>query len=148
MPTSPSPGMLLLLIDGGVASLEYQSGTNFRFPFCSRLSGEESRQFLPAVEKHFSRLGKATLVSLLHIFDRHKAGGTSEYPIFILKRMISMILNSVHVSCCFQAHVSSPNTELSQAALQALGFCVYHSRVVSGLPGTLLCIFYTSEFQM
>ncbi|KAM9343250.1 LOW QUALITY PROTEIN: telomere-associated protein RIF1 [Pholidichthys leucotaenia] len=34
------------------------------------------------------------------------------------------------------AHINSPNTELSQAALQALGFCVYHSHVVSGLPGT------------
>lgn len=59
-----------------------------------------------------------------------------------------MILNSVLVPCCFQAHVTSPNTELSQAALQALGFCVYHSRVVSGLPGTLLYIFYASEFEM
>lgn len=33
------------------------------FSSCSRLSGEEGRQFLPAVEKHFSRFGKATLVS-------------------------------------------------------------------------------------
>lgn len=29
----------------------------------SRLGGEEARQFLPAVEQHFSRLGKVTLVS-------------------------------------------------------------------------------------
>ena len=42
------------------------------------------------------------------------------------------------VSCHFQAHISSPNAELSQAALQALGFCVYHSHVVSGVPGTQL----------
>lgn len=29
----------------------------------SRLGGEEARQFLPAVEQHFSRLGKVALVS-------------------------------------------------------------------------------------
>ncbi|XP_029348755.1 telomere-associated protein RIF1 [Echeneis naucrates] len=34
------------------------------------------------------------------------------------------------------AHITSPNSELSQAALQALGFCVYHSRVASALPET------------
>ncbi|XP_061697080.1 telomere-associated protein RIF1 [Syngnathoides biaculeatus] len=34
-------------------------------------------------------------------------------------------------------HVSSPHAELSQAALQALGFCVYHSDVVSGVSETL-----------
>ncbi|XP_028249395.1 telomere-associated protein RIF1 [Parambassis ranga] len=61
----------------------------------NRLSGEEGRQFLPAVEKHFSRLGKAIL-----------------------------------------AHLTSQNAELSQAALQTLGFCVYHSHVVSGLSET------------
>lgn len=55
-----------------------------------------------------------------------------------------MIPNSVIVSCCFQAHITSPNVELSQAALQALGFCLYHSRVVSGVPGTIIYIFYTS----
>lgn len=48
---------------------------------------------------------------------------------------ISIIPNSVFVWCCFQTHMSSPDAELSQAALQALGFCVYHSRVVSGVPG-------------
>uniref|UniRef100_A0A8C5ADR4 Replication timing regulatory factor 1 n=1 Tax=Gadus morhua TaxID=8049 RepID=A0A8C5ADR4_GADMO len=62
------------------------------FVFHSRLSGEEGRQFLPAVEKHFSRLGKAILT-----------------------------------------HITGPNPELSQAALQALGFCVYHAHVVSGV---------------
>lgn len=35
-----------------------------RLFLCSRLSGEEGRQFLPAVEKHFLRLGKVILVSL------------------------------------------------------------------------------------
>ncbi|XP_013876662.1 telomere-associated protein RIF1 isoform X2 [Austrofundulus limnaeus] len=58
----------------------------------NRLSGEEGRQFLPAVEKDFSRFGKAMLV-----------------------------------------HLTSPCAELCQAALQALGFCVYHSHVVAGV---------------
>lgn len=116
------------------------SKNNFLF-FSSRLSGEEGRQFLPAVEKHFSRLGKATLVSLFHIINTYKAGGTSESPILILKLLISMMPYSGLVSCCFQAHITSPNAELSQAALQALGFCVYHSRVVSGVPGTFIYIF-------
>ncbi|XP_068185708.1 telomere-associated protein RIF1 [Antennarius striatus] len=69
--------------------------TDAYLTIASRLSGEEGRQLLPAVEKYFPRLGKATL-----------------------------------------AHITSPSAELSQAALQALGFCVYHSRVVSGLPET------------
>uniref|UniRef100_A0A674CZM1 Replication timing regulatory factor 1 n=1 Tax=Salmo trutta TaxID=8032 RepID=A0A674CZM1_SALTR len=33
-------------------------------------------------------------------------------------------------------HISSQNAELSQAALQALGFCVFHAHVVSAIPGT------------
>ncbi|XP_036401392.1 telomere-associated protein RIF1 [Megalops cyprinoides] len=59
----------------------------------NRLSGEDGKHFLPAVVKHFSRLGKV-----------------------------------------LQNHIASPNVELSQAALQALGFCVFHSNVVSGIP--------------
>uniref|UniRef100_A0A3B4G6K7 Replication timing regulatory factor 1 n=1 Tax=Pundamilia nyererei TaxID=303518 RepID=A0A3B4G6K7_9CICH len=68
--------------------------TDAYLTIANRLSGEEGRQFLPAVEKHFSRLGKA--------------------------------------------HITSPNAELSQAALQALGFCVYHSHVVSGVSAEIL----------
>uniref|UniRef100_A0A668A9F7 Replication timing regulatory factor 1 n=1 Tax=Myripristis murdjan TaxID=586833 RepID=A0A668A9F7_9TELE len=37
-------------------------------------------------------------------------------------------------------HITSPNAELSQAALQALGFCVYHGHVVSGIPEILLAL--------
>ncbi|PWA19442.1 hypothetical protein CCH79_00017181 [Gambusia affinis] len=66
--------------------------TDAYLTIANRLSGEEGRQFLPAVEKNFSRLGKVILT-----------------------------------------HTSSSNAELSQAALQALGFCVYHSQVVSGV---------------
>ncbi|XP_074550421.1 telomere-associated protein RIF1 isoform X2 [Halichoeres trimaculatus] len=93
----PSSSSFLPLLESVEDSATGQSEqTDAYLTIANRLSGEEGRQFLPAVEKHFSRFGKATL-----------------------------------------AHITSPNPELSQAALQALGFCVYHSHVVSGAPETL-----------
>ncbi|XP_034429423.1 telomere-associated protein RIF1 isoform X11 [Hippoglossus hippoglossus] len=90
----PSSSSLLPLLESLEDSSAGQSEhTDAYLTIANRLSGEEARQFLPAIEKHFSRLGKT-------------------------------ILN----------HITSPNAELSQAALQALGFCVYHSQVVSGVP--------------
>eukprot|EP00064_Thunnus_orientalis_P014116 superscaffoldBa00002411_g14157 len=92
----PSNSSFLPLLESLEDSAAGQSEqTDAYLTIANRLSGEEGRQFLPAVEKHFSRLGKAIL-----------------------------------------AHITSPNAELSQAALQALGFCVYHSHVVSGVPET------------
>ncbi|XP_031160582.1 telomere-associated protein RIF1 isoform X2 [Sander lucioperca] len=92
----PSSSSLLPLLESLEDSTAGQSEqTDAYLTIANRLSGEEGQQFLPAVEKHFSRLGKAILV-----------------------------------------HITSPNAELSQAALQALGFCLYHSRVVSGVPET------------
>ncbi|KAM6955474.1 telomere-associated protein RIF1 [Lycodopsis pacificus] len=84
---------LLESLEDGAAGQSEQ--TDAYLTIASRLSGEEGRQFLPAVEKHFPRLGKAIL-----------------------------------------AHITSPTAELSQAALQALGFCLYHSHIVSGVPET------------
>uniref|UniRef100_A0A8C2XGA8 Replication timing regulatory factor 1 n=1 Tax=Cyclopterus lumpus TaxID=8103 RepID=A0A8C2XGA8_CYCLU len=81
---------LLESLEDGAAGQSEQ--TDAYLTIANRLSGDEGRQFLPAVEKHFPRLGKA--------------------------------------------HISSPTAELSQAALQALGFCLYHSHVVSGVPET------------
>ncbi|CAK6967637.1 telomere-associated protein RIF1 [Scomber scombrus] len=92
-PSNSSFLPLLESLEDGAAGQSEQ--TDAYLTIANRLSGEEGRQFLPAVEKHFSRLGKAIL-----------------------------------------AHISSPNTDLCQAALQALGFCVYHSHVVSGVPET------------
>uniref|UniRef100_A0A8C1YU13 Replication timing regulatory factor 1 n=1 Tax=Cyprinus carpio TaxID=7962 RepID=A0A8C1YU13_CYPCA len=37
----------------------------------------------------------------------------------------------------FQVHISSENEELCQAALQALGFCVFHSHIVSVIPANI-----------
>uniref|UniRef100_A0A4W6F1H3 Replication timing regulatory factor 1 n=1 Tax=Lates calcarifer TaxID=8187 RepID=A0A4W6F1H3_LATCA len=91
----PSSSSFLPLLESLEDSAAGQSEqTDAYLTIANRLSGEEGRQFLPAVEKHFSRLGKA--------------------------------------------HITSPNAELSQAALQALGFCVYHSHVVSGVPAEII----------
>ncbi|XP_044071560.1 telomere-associated protein RIF1 isoform X2 [Siniperca chuatsi] len=84
---------LLETLEDGAAGQSEQ--TDAYLTIANRLSGEDGRQFLPAVEKHFSRFGKAIL-----------------------------------------AHITSPNAELSQAALQALGFCLYHSHIVSGVSET------------
>uniref|UniRef100_A0A3B4AY43 Telomere-associated protein Rif1 N-terminal domain-containing protein n=1 Tax=Periophthalmus magnuspinnatus TaxID=409849 RepID=A0A3B4AY43_9GOBI len=85
---------LLESLEDGAAGTSGQ--TDAYLTIANRLSGDEGRHFLPAVEKHFSRLGKIIL-----------------------------------------AHITSTNVELSQAALQALGFCVYHSNVASGASETL-----------
>uniref|UniRef100_A0A672T774 Telomere-associated protein RIF1-like n=1 Tax=Sinocyclocheilus grahami TaxID=75366 RepID=A0A672T774_SINGR len=70
--------------------------TDAYITIANRLNGEEGRQFLPVVVKHFARLSKVLLV-----------------------------------------HISSENEELCQAALQALGFCVFHSHIVSVLPANI-----------
>uniref|UniRef100_W5M443 Replication timing regulatory factor 1 n=1 Tax=Lepisosteus oculatus TaxID=7918 RepID=W5M443_LEPOC len=67
--------------------------TDAYLTIANRLSGEDGRQFIPAVLKDVSRLSE------------------------VLK-----------------GHILSRNTELCQAALQALGYCVFHSSVVSGIP--------------
>uniref|UniRef100_A0A3Q2PGF3 Replication timing regulatory factor 1 n=1 Tax=Fundulus heteroclitus TaxID=8078 RepID=A0A3Q2PGF3_FUNHE len=56
----------------------------------------------------------------------------TSYPVKLCPNIWCMF-----VLCCFQAHASNSNADLSQAALQALGFCVYHSQVVSGISENL-----------
>ncbi|XP_034002385.1 telomere-associated protein RIF1 isoform X2 [Trematomus bernacchii] len=92
----PSGSSLLPLLESlEDAAVGQSEKTDAYLTIASRLSGDEGRQFLPAVEKHFPRLGKSIL-----------------------------------------AHVTGPNAELSQAALQALGFCLYHSHVSAAVPET------------
>lgn len=55
-----------------------------------------------------------------------------------LQLLLSLFTSDVSVLYCLQAHIASQNAELSQAALQTLGFCVYHSHVVAGVPGTFI----------
>ncbi|XP_034072223.1 telomere-associated protein RIF1 isoform X2 [Gymnodraco acuticeps] len=92
----PSGSSLLPLLESlEDAAVGQSEKTDAYLTIASRLSGDEGRQFLPAVEKHFPRLGKSIL-----------------------------------------AHVTGPNAELNQAALQALGFCLYHSHVSAAVPET------------
>ncbi|XP_056611122.1 telomere-associated protein RIF1 isoform X2 [Triplophysa dalaica] len=70
--------------------------TDAYITIANRLNGEDGRQFLPVIVKHFARLSKVLLV-----------------------------------------HISSENEELCQAALQALGFCVFHSHIVSVIPANV-----------
>uniref|UniRef100_A0AAY4C4W2 Telomere-associated protein Rif1 N-terminal domain-containing protein n=1 Tax=Denticeps clupeoides TaxID=299321 RepID=A0AAY4C4W2_9TELE len=96
MATVPPPfGLLPLLESLEDAKAGQSEQTDAYLTIANRLSGEDGRQFLPVVVKHFTRLGKA-----------------------------------------MQTHISSENVELSQAALQALGFCVFHSHIVSAIPAT------------
>ncbi|XP_041118211.1 telomere-associated protein RIF1-like [Polyodon spathula] len=91
--TSSSILPLLETLEDSTVSLTEQ--TDAYLTIAKRLSGEDGRQFIPVVGKHFTRLCKA-----------------------------------------FKGHISSQNSELCQAALQALGFTVFHSSIVSGLPVT------------
>uniref|UniRef100_A0A8D0AB96 Replication timing regulatory factor 1 n=1 Tax=Sander lucioperca TaxID=283035 RepID=A0A8D0AB96_SANLU len=60
----PSSSSLLPLLESLEDSTAGQSEqTDAYLTIANRLSGEEGQQFLPAVEKHFSRLGKAILVT-------------------------------------------------------------------------------------
>ncbi|XP_051760992.1 telomere-associated protein RIF1 isoform X5 [Ctenopharyngodon idella] len=85
---------LLECLEDEAAGLSEQ--TDAYITIANRLNGEEGRQFLPVVVKHFARLSKVLLV-----------------------------------------HISSENEELCQAALQALGFCVFHSLIVSVIPANI-----------
>lgn len=71
-------------------------------------------------------------------------------PLSILSLINEFINNTKLVLFWHQAHITSPHVELSQAALQSLGFCVYYSRVVSGIPGMFKwhshMILFCSEF--
>ncbi|XP_077073107.1 telomere-associated protein RIF1 [Siphateles boraxobius] len=85
---------LLECLEDEAAGLSEQ--TDAYITIANRLNGEEGRQFLPVVVKHFARLSKVLSV-----------------------------------------HISSENEELCQAALQALGFCVFHSHIVSVIPANI-----------
>ncbi|XP_074885169.1 telomere-associated protein RIF1 isoform X4 [Buteo buteo] len=69
--------------------------TDAHLTIVNRLTGEEGKEFVADVRRHFPQLCKV-----------------------------------------FKAHISSQNTELTNAALQALGFCVFNSNTTSELPAT------------
>ncbi|XP_052531159.1 telomere-associated protein RIF1 isoform X2 [Tympanuchus pallidicinctus] len=69
--------------------------TDAHLSLVNRLSGEEGKEFIVGVRKHFPQLCRI-----------------------------------------FKAHISSENSELSNAALQALGFCVFNSKITSELSAS------------
>uniref|UniRef100_A0A671K3Q8 Telomere-associated protein RIF1-like n=1 Tax=Sinocyclocheilus anshuiensis TaxID=1608454 RepID=A0A671K3Q8_9TELE len=72
-------------------------------------------------------LSSASLLPLLKCLEDEAAGLSEKTDAYIT------IMNIFF----FQVHISSENEELCQAALQALGFCVFHSHIVSVLPANI-----------
>uniref|UniRef100_A0A665WXC8 Replication timing regulatory factor 1 n=1 Tax=Echeneis naucrates TaxID=173247 RepID=A0A665WXC8_ECHNA len=69
--------------------------------------------------------GSSSILPLLASLEDATAGQSEQTDAYLTILFISDALQQ-YISL-FQAHITSPNSELSQAALQALGFCVYHS---------------------
>ncbi|CAH2305477.1 telomere-associated RIF1 isoform X2 [Pelobates cultripes] len=74
------------------SSCSHTEQTDAYLSLVSRISGEDSKEFMVLVEGKFQRLCKV-----------------------------------------FKAHISHANSDLGNAALQALGFCVFNSKIASGL---------------
>uniref|UniRef100_A0A671K254 Telomere-associated protein RIF1-like n=1 Tax=Sinocyclocheilus anshuiensis TaxID=1608454 RepID=A0A671K254_9TELE len=90
-------------------------------------------------------LSSASLLPLLKCLEDEAAGLSEKTDAYIT--IAKYILSESYVSAVssalqmniffFQVHISSENEELCQAALQALGFCVFHSHIVSVLPANI-----------
>uniref|UniRef100_A0A673KUC0 Telomere-associated protein RIF1-like n=1 Tax=Sinocyclocheilus rhinocerous TaxID=307959 RepID=A0A673KUC0_9TELE len=77
-------------------------------------------------------LSSASLLPLLECLEDEAAGLSEKTDAYIT------IANPADELCfSFQVHISSENEELCQAALQALGFCVFHSHIVSVIPANI-----------
>uniref|UniRef100_A0A8D0A8B9 Replication timing regulatory factor 1 n=1 Tax=Sander lucioperca TaxID=283035 RepID=A0A8D0A8B9_SANLU len=102
-PSSSSLLPLLESLEDSTAGQSEQTDAYLTIFFLSsRLSGEEGQQFLPAVEKHFSRLGKAILVSLAHkklSFSCFPETFASE----ILSALCSQVVKSADKNTCTRA---------------------------------------------
>uniref|UniRef100_M3ZE66 Replication timing regulatory factor 1 n=1 Tax=Xiphophorus maculatus TaxID=8083 RepID=M3ZE66_XIPMA len=72
----------------------------------------------------------SSFLPLLETLEDGTAGQSEQTDAYLT---IANYCDLMFCLCRFQTHTSSSNAELSQAALQALGFCVYHSQVVSGV---------------
>lgn len=95
------------------------------------------------VVKHFARLSKVLLVSCrlyeLKLVYWNFVNVTEYLVLYFLQNkgyfFRKLYMLNAYNPCFFQVHISSENEELCQAALQALGFCVFHSHIVSVIPG-------------
>ncbi|KAM8933534.1 telomere-associated protein RIF1 [Pelodytes ibericus] len=77
------------------SSTSHAEQTDAYLSIASRLTGEDSKDFIPLVEGQFLRLCKL-----------------------------------------FKVHISSQNSDLSNAALQLLGFCVFNNKIASSLSAS------------
>uniref|UniRef100_A0A8C2FC70 Replication timing regulatory factor 1 n=1 Tax=Cyprinus carpio TaxID=7962 RepID=A0A8C2FC70_CYPCA len=92
-------------------------------------------------------LSSASLLPLLECLEDEAAGLSEKTDAYITianrsysfrKLCLCCVISPADELCfSFQVHISSENEELCQAALQALGFCVFHSHIVSVIPANI-----------
>nr|XP_025953396.1 telomere-associated protein RIF1 [Dromaius novaehollandiae] len=87
------------------------------------------------MEKDELRILLAEVVDIFHIFETYKeqcrlTGEDGKEFTAEVRRHFSRLCKVL------KAHISSQNSELSNAALQALGFCVFNSKITSELSAT------------
>uniref|UniRef100_A0AAR2LD23 Telomere-associated protein Rif1 N-terminal domain-containing protein n=1 Tax=Pygocentrus nattereri TaxID=42514 RepID=A0AAR2LD23_PYGNA len=81
-------------------------------------------------------LSSSSLLPLLESLEDNAAGASEQTDAYLT--IISEVFQCIwYFGSCLsvfcQTHISSENEELSQAALQALGFCVFNTNIVSGI---------------
>ncbi|KAM9487286.1 telomere-associated protein RIF1 [Clarias gariepinus] len=90
-------------------------------------------------------MSSSSLLSLLRTLEDNAAGVSEQTDAYLTianrlsgedgRQFFPLILKHFpRLGKAFQTHISSENEELSQAALQALGFCVFNTNIVSGIP--------------
>ncbi|KAF5905874.1 telomere-associated protein RIF1, partial [Clarias magur] len=90
-------------------------------------------------------MSSSSLLSLLRTLEDDAAGVSEQTDAYLTvanrlsgedgRQFFPLILKHFpRLGKAFQTHISSENEELSQAALQALGFCVFNTNIVSGIP--------------
>uniref|UniRef100_A0A671K182 Telomere-associated protein RIF1-like n=1 Tax=Sinocyclocheilus anshuiensis TaxID=1608454 RepID=A0A671K182_9TELE len=85
-------------------------------------------------------LSSASLLPLLKCLEDEAAGLSekTDAKYILSESYVSAVSSALQMNIFFfQVHISSENEELCQAALQALGFCVFHSHIVSVLPANI-----------
>uniref|UniRef100_A0AAR2K922 Telomere-associated protein Rif1 N-terminal domain-containing protein n=1 Tax=Pygocentrus nattereri TaxID=42514 RepID=A0AAR2K922_PYGNA len=86
-------------------------------------------------------LSSSSLLPLLESLEDNAAGASEQTDAYLT--IISEVFQCIwYFGSCLsvfcQTHISSENEELSQAALQALGFCVFNTNIVSGISEEIL----------
>ncbi|XP_036421805.1 telomere-associated protein RIF1 [Colossoma macropomum] len=90
-------------------------------------------------------LSSSSLLPLLESLEDNAAGASEQTDAYltIANRLSGedgrqffpiVVKHFSRLGKALQTHISSENEELSQAALQALGFCVFNTNIVTGIP--------------